>query len=233
MTAPYRNEQDALRDRKAHLEEELARVRAQTTELEALRAAEVRLAQEVAQIDQKLGGRRALPMLDQVQVASPCSANWDDMVGDARVRFCLSCEKNVYNLSQMSALEAEALLQSRASSEICVRFYRRADGTVMTSDCPVGVTRKRRKKLALAVAGAGALAAAAVTSVMSGRRCGVTQGEVMGAMPVPVTVIPEAPSATTPPEPPAPVPEMGGPKSEMGAPKPARPHVMGRMPARR
>ena len=105
---------------------------------------------------------RRLPMLEDLRVASPCSESWDEMVGDDRVRFCTSCEKNVYNLSAMLMNEAEQLLAERTGGDLCVRFYQRADGTVMTQDCPVGVKKKQRKKLALAVAGAGALAAAAL-----------------------------------------------------------------------
>jgi hypothetical protein len=101
-------------------------------------------------------------MLQDLRVASPCSADWEEMIGSERIRFCLACEKSVYDLSAMTADEAEALLAANMGGEVCVRFYERADGTVMTSDCPVGATRKRRKKLALAIAGAGAMAAAAL-----------------------------------------------------------------------
>jgi len=167
VTTPYRNEIDALRERKASLEQELARLREQTNQLDQLRAREAELANELAGVDVRLregGAKRALPMLDQIRVASPCNAEWNEMVGDERVRFCLSCEKNVYNLSSMTRDAAEALLRERMGNELCVRFYQRADGTILTQDCPEGVKKKRRKKLALAIAGAGAMAAAAATA---------------------------------------------------------------------
>jgi hypothetical protein len=95
----------------------------------------------------------ALPVLPQVRVASPCSASWDEMAGDERVRFCLLCQKNVYNLSAMSAAEAEALVRA-TEARLCVRFYRRADGTILTEDCPVGRRAARRGQFAaLAVVG--------------------------------------------------------------------------------
>jgi hypothetical protein len=75
--------------------------------------------------------------LDDLQIASPCSASWDSMVGTDRVRYCTSCKLNVYNLSGMSREEAEELIGLR-DGRSCVRFFRRADGTVMTTDCPVG-----------------------------------------------------------------------------------------------
>jgi hypothetical protein len=87
------------------------------------------------------------------------------------VRFCLSCEKNVYNLSAMTRDAAEELLRERLGNDLCIRFYQRADGTILTQDCPTGVKKKRRKKLALAVAGAGAMAAAAATAFMSRSTC--------------------------------------------------------------
>jgi hypothetical protein len=172
MSAPYRNEIDALRERKATLEAELAGLREQTASLDALRARTSDLAGELARVDGRLtaGGakQRALPMLDQVRVASPCTADWNEMVGDERVRFCAGCAKNVYNISSMPKDDAEALLRASLGDDLCVRFYQRADGTILTQDCPVGVTKKRRKALVLAVAGAAGMAAGAATMFVKG-----------------------------------------------------------------
>lgn len=59
------------------------------------------------------------------------------MVGDDRVRHCAECKLNVYNLSAMTRREAEELIASR-EGRLCVRFFRRPDGTILTRDCPVG-----------------------------------------------------------------------------------------------
>ena len=59
------------------------------------------------------------------------------MNGDDRVRFCGECQLNVYNLSAMSRSEAEDLVRQR-EGRLCVRFYRREDGTMITQDCPRG-----------------------------------------------------------------------------------------------
>ena len=75
--------------------------------------------------------------LDNVKVASPCAANWDEMYGDARRRYCGECKLNVYNLSAMSRQEAETLV-TETEGRLCIRFYQRKDGTVITQDCPVG-----------------------------------------------------------------------------------------------
>lgn len=76
--------------------------------------------------------------LDYVRVAAPCPANWEQMAGDDRVRHCQECNLNVYNLSEMTRLEAERFIASR-EGRLCVRFYRRADGTILTRDCPKGL----------------------------------------------------------------------------------------------
>ncbi len=102
--------------------------------------------------------RAAVP-LEQVRVASPCHAAWDDMSGDDRVRHCGRCEKNVYNLSGMTRAEAEALVR-RTEGELCIRFYRRADGTVLTRDCPVGLAALRRPAYLIAALAAAFLLAA-------------------------------------------------------------------------
>ena len=38
-----------------------------------------------------------LPVLENLRVASPCGARWDEMQGDAHARFCGQCQKNVYD----------------------------------------------------------------------------------------------------------------------------------------
>ena len=77
----------------------------------------------------------------RLTIATPCPASWDDMEGDDRVRFCPECELNVYNLSAMTEEQALALVQER-EGRLCVRLYQREDGTVLTSDCPVGAHRE-------------------------------------------------------------------------------------------
>jgi len=83
--------------------------------------------------------------LNQVKVASPCHESWEAMDGDDRHRSCERCQKNVYNISEMTAAEATALI-AQHEGKLCVRFYRREDGTVITKDCPVGSARIRRRK---------------------------------------------------------------------------------------
>lgn len=79
-----------------------------------------------------------IPNLSNLTIASPCTALWSEMSGDEKARFCGDCKKHVYNLSEMSKKEAEALILEK-EGKLCVRFYRRKDGTVLTDDCPVGL----------------------------------------------------------------------------------------------
>ncbi len=95
-------------------------------------------------------------LLDRIQIASPCSADWAAMSGDDRRRFCAQCQLHVYNLSAMTQLEAEALL-ANAKGRVCTRFFRRGDGTVMTRDCPIGLRQRLKRTWARACALASAL----------------------------------------------------------------------------
>jgi hypothetical protein len=83
----------------------------------------------------------------RLEVASPCTVPWQSMRGDDRVRHCDKCRLDVYDLSGMSQREAEALIESR-EGRLCVRFYRRPDGTVVTRDCGAAARRVARTMFA-------------------------------------------------------------------------------------
>jgi hypothetical protein len=82
--------------------------------------------------------------LSHVTVAAPCRAGWERMRGTERVRFCDQCSMNVYNLSNMTKKDAEALILS-AEGRLCVRYYHRTDGTILTANCPVGLRALKRR----------------------------------------------------------------------------------------
>jgi len=82
--------------------------------------------------------------LNNIKIASPCSADWAGMYGNDRKRFCGECKLNVYNISGMTLKEAEGLLE-QSEGRLCVRYYRRADGTILTKDCPVGLAKVRQR----------------------------------------------------------------------------------------
>jgi len=86
------------------------------------------------------------------------------MAGDDAKRFCGKCEKHVYNLPLLTPNELVDLIEM-TEGKFCGRIFARKDGTVLTNDCPVGLTAKlaraRRKK---AVGAGGAIAALCFTA---------------------------------------------------------------------
>jgi hypothetical protein len=84
--------------------------------------------------------------VDEIRVASPCHARWNDMDGDERARFCGQCSKHVFNLSAMTRAQIETLIREK-EGKFCGRFHRRADGTMLTADCPSRL-RQVRERLA-------------------------------------------------------------------------------------
>jgi hypothetical protein len=153
----FRSDLDALRARHDALETEVA---ARQQDLVETR----RMIDEVER-------RASLPVLDNIRVAAPCTADWGKMSGDDRVRACGDCNKNVYNLSGMTREEAEALILAK-EGRLCVRYYRRTDGTILFKDCEIGVSRRRRRRV---VAGAAAFLAA--TGVVGYAASKLTGGE--------------------------------------------------------
>jgi hypothetical protein len=131
----YRSDVDALEARHDALD---AEVTAKTHERDATR----RLLDDAR-------ARVSLPVLDNIHVAAPCSADWAAMTGDDRVRHCGSCRKNVYNLTDMTRDEADALLVEH-EGRMCVRYYRRHDGTILTADCQTGRKYQRGRRMIIA-----------------------------------------------------------------------------------
>jgi len=82
------------------------------------------------------------PPLGRIRIAAPCNAEWKWMYGNDRVRFCGQCSQNVFNLSAMTTGEAEDLIR-QTEGTLCVRFYRRRDGSILTRNCTVGLQAVR------------------------------------------------------------------------------------------
>ncbi len=164
--------------------------------------------------------------LGRISIASPCEEDWSKMTGDDRARSCARCQSTVYDLSELTALEARELILS-TQGEVCVRFFTRADGTVLTRDCPVGVTTKRRRGVlasaALAVGALGAVAAFA-PSVMGAPDDAPPVRDL--SSPAPLEPLPTTAAA------PAPAPDERWMEQRRGRfhhePSPSS-HVMGRM----
>jgi hypothetical protein len=97
--------------------------------------------------------------LDNLQIAAPSDVGWESMTGDERTRICALCNKNVYNISQMSKKEANEFLYL-TNHNACVSFFQRIDGTIITDNCPRGLKklRDRYRKIAASISSLLALA---------------------------------------------------------------------------
>jgi hypothetical protein len=154
MTEPYRTDTDATADRLLQLEEELR-------SLDRAAARREQLQREVEELRAHLASARARGPLEDLRIASPCNQRWERMLGDDRVRHCSSCDKDVYNVAGMTRAEALQLITNQTSEGLCLRLFRREDGTVITADCPVGLKKQRVRRLVMAGAGVAASVAGA------------------------------------------------------------------------
>jgi hypothetical protein len=129
--------------------------------------------------------------LNHVRIAAPCKADWDQMTGNERVRFCSQCSLNVYNLSSLTRADAESLI-ARTEGRLCIRFYRRSDGSIITKDCPIGLRaiRRRMSYVAKAISSTvmGLLAGLGVYGVVSST-VPIAPQRTMGVMQAPVQKI--------------------------------------------
>ncbi len=90
-------------------------------------------------------------LLDRVRIGTPCQTDWEAMRGDERVRYCGQCEKHVYNLSQMTRQQAEALI-IKTNGKLCARFERRSDGSILTTEQSLALPRLNQRFLRIASA---------------------------------------------------------------------------------
>ncbi len=76
-------------------------------------------------------------LLENLVLAYPCPIKWEAMEGDERARICSQCSQHVYNISDMTTIEAEKFLSENIETDdACLLFYVRADGTIKTDNCP-------------------------------------------------------------------------------------------------
>lgn len=130
-------------------------------------------------------GRLGLPVLPNIYVASPCPADWSKMTGDERARMCGTCNKHVFNLSQMSRSDAEELIIEKNGS-LCVRYYQRKDGTILLKDCTVAASAARKRQMF--AAGAAALLATGTSFAMLTAHRGAATPEAARIAPPPAPV---------------------------------------------
>ena len=117
-----------------------------------------------------------------IQIAKPCGEAWSGMAGDDRVRHCGVCRKNVYNVARMTETEIAAMI-TETEGRFCARVYRRADGRILTADCPQGVRRRRTLRvraafgLVTALLSAGCMGSTGTPSARETTPAGAGKGE--------------------------------------------------------
>lgn len=163
VQGPYRDAGDAKLMRKREIETWLSTL----DEAESMRAAMLReraLLEESVALDRR-------DVLARIRIKTPCKESWDAMKGSESRRHCDRCKRDVYDLSEMTRSEVEALFarEGRGGDTVreaevpCVRLRLRPDGRVATSDCPV---EPSRMPLMMMSAALGAMSAAAVSSAL-------------------------------------------------------------------
>lgn len=60
------------------------------------------------------------------KIEKPCPANWDEMKGDEKRRFCEHCQLHVHNLSAMTPQEQRRVLTEK-SDHTCISYVTRPD----------------------------------------------------------------------------------------------------------
>ncbi|HEY0379036.1 MAG TPA: ankyrin repeat domain-containing protein [Pyrinomonadaceae bacterium] len=107
--------------------------------------------------------------LDRIHIASPCPASWDEMIGNEQVRFCRHCSLHVHDLSKITAKDAMKLVAA-SQGKLCVRYYRRPDGTVQTAERAEPLTHIKRRLSRIAAGAFTATLSLASTAVAQSAR---------------------------------------------------------------
>ncbi len=94
--------------------------------------------------------------LNQLKSTFVCPTNWEAMVGSNRKRFCNECNKHVYDFSQMTRREVEAVIEA-ARGNLCARVTRKPDGSIQMMEAvrpALHLISRRASPLASAVVSA-------------------------------------------------------------------------------
>ena len=70
-----------------------------------------------------------------IEIKTPCTADWDSMTGDDRIRFCEHCNLNVNDLSQLTPKRVRRLV-TKSNGRLCIRYQKRPDGSPIIKAVP-------------------------------------------------------------------------------------------------
>jgi len=59
--------------------------------------------------------------VSRFQITSPCTQDWDSMVGNDQIRFCTHCERSVHDFSTMNRKQIKRLV-AKSKGRLCVRY---------------------------------------------------------------------------------------------------------------
>ncbi len=113
--------------------------------------------------------------LDLLNVAKPCSASWEQMTGTAQKRFCSECSKYVFDFSQMTRHQIEAVTAVNQGN-LCARITRREDGSMVMAEPPLPAYSGRRLNLPVLSAAVATVLSLCVPA--SAQQMVIKQGEV-------------------------------------------------------
>jgi hypothetical protein len=102
--------------------------------------------------------------LNNLTIPSPCTADWDSMIGNDQVRFCEHCSLKVHNLSMMTRNQAQRLV-SRSNGRLCVRYHHDSTGRPLV--LPVGRKLHRIGRRVSQIAAGAFTATLSVTSAVA------------------------------------------------------------------
>ena len=121
----------------------------------------------------------------RVSFPKPCAENWDQMARAGRNRFCGTCSKTIYDLSQHSLAEVEALLD--ADHDPCVRARIESCGEVRLRS---EAKRNGRRLMAATGVAMSVIATSSLLAAETGRTAGAICGRVNGdCQPVSVSAV--------------------------------------------
>jgi hypothetical protein len=158
----YRDDMLALESQEEALRVALANVEAALADRAVLEADAKSLRSQLTTL--QVAKRRAAELflgVHPLKLKKPCRVPWSSMQGSEHVRHCVKCNEHVYNLSGLTSVQVARLLAEREHGG-CVRFFQRADGSLVTSDCSARstVVGPPLGRLGVALAGVGALTVA-------------------------------------------------------------------------
>ena len=111
--------------------------------------------------------------LNNLTIPSPCTADWNSMIGNDQVRFCEHCNFEVHNLSLMTRNQAERLI-AKSNGRLCVRYHHDDAGRPVT--LPMGQKLHHISRRLSRIAAGAFTATLSVTSAVAQSSTGFQSG---------------------------------------------------------